>query len=150
MSKTVNDATAGTFTTTGGDITLTVGALLGGGSAGDVFNVNCGADAACKALGPIVLKFYKDNDQVAPEQQHLAKIDELKAVSTGAGDKLTLMKGFTGKALSQTDAYLALTEKVPDKTKLDIPKITKLVQDAATLAETNGIAYLTQHQILHL
>ncbi|KAH8823844.1 hypothetical protein DL96DRAFT_1532197 [Flagelloscypha sp. PMI_526] len=151
LSKTINNVATGTFTTTGGPVTFTMaGKPLGGGSAGDVFPVNCGSNAACTALGPVVLKFYTDTSQVADEQQHLAKIGELKAVSTGAGDKLTLMKGFTGKKLDETDAYLALTDKVTDKTKLDIPAITKLVNDAATLAEKSGFDYLIQHQILHL
>ncbi|KAH8795139.1 hypothetical protein DL96DRAFT_1690389 [Flagelloscypha sp. PMI_526] len=150
MTKTVNNAAAGTFTATGGDVTIIVGDRIDEGTAGIVFKVNCGADVACKDLGPVILKFYKDNDQVGPEQQHLAKIDELKAVSTGPGDQLTLTKGFSGTNLSKTQAYLKLTEQVTDKTQLKIPAITKLVKDTAALVEQKGLEYLTQHEILHL
>ncbi|KAH8823843.1 hypothetical protein DL96DRAFT_239389 [Flagelloscypha sp. PMI_526] len=151
LSLTKNNLDTGTFTTDGGPVTVIVGDKIADGSSGVVFRANCGADTACQALGPVVLKFYTSaiTTIADDEQKHLAKIGELKAVSTGAGDKLSLMKGFTGKKFSETDAYLALTDKVTDKTKLDIPKITTLVKNAAALAERNGIEYLTKHQILH-
>ncbi|KAH8823757.1 hypothetical protein DL96DRAFT_1501751 [Flagelloscypha sp. PMI_526] len=149
LSKTTNNLDTGDFTTDGGDFTVTVGDKISGGSTGDVFKVDCGADADCQALGPMVLKFYTALGLVGAERQNLAKIGELKAVDKGDGDSLTLMKGFEGKKLSETDAYLALTAQVADKTQLDIPAITQLVQTAKDLVDANGREYLKDHGILH-
>ncbi|KAH8823816.1 hypothetical protein DL96DRAFT_1615548 [Flagelloscypha sp. PMI_526] len=149
MSKTKNTVATGDFSPTEGDVTFTVGDRIAAGSAGIVFKVECGANAACEALGPVVLKFYTDLDQVADEQKHLAKINELKAVSTGTGDKLSLMQGFEGTNFSKTKAYLKLTEEVTDKSQLDLKEIQTLVSHATDLAAKNALQYLELHNIIH-
>ncbi|KAH8823758.1 hypothetical protein DL96DRAFT_1615397 [Flagelloscypha sp. PMI_526] len=149
LLKTTNNEDTGDFKTDGGVVTATLGDKISGDNTGDVFNVDCGADADCQALGPMVLKVHTSSNSVGDERQHLAKIGELKAVDQGNGDSLTLMKGFPGKKLSETDAYLALTAQVTDKSQLNIPAITELVQGAKSFVETNGLDYIFSHGILH-
>ncbi|KAH8818556.1 hypothetical protein DL96DRAFT_1621426 [Flagelloscypha sp. PMI_526] len=152
LSMTKNNAATGEFTTDAGDVTVKVGNSIGKkrGSTGRVFEADCDdGDAACALLQPMALKFYDDESRAELEQKALAKIGELKAVSTGDGKKLTLMKRFTGTSLDETAAYKALTSDIQDKTKLDIGKITNFVEDAKAKVEKNALDYLKNHRIQH-
>ncbi|KAH8818557.1 hypothetical protein DL96DRAFT_364802 [Flagelloscypha sp. PMI_526] len=133
-----------------GSVTVKVGEKINGGTGGTIFKVDCVADTACQALGPIALRTYVNNEQGAKEQKALAKIGELKAVSTGEGNKLSLMKGFSGEPLVNTAGYKALTSDVEDKTKLDIAKCKAFVEAAKTLIEPKVRGYLVEHNTLHL
>ncbi|OHW93503.1 hypothetical protein CSPAE12_07942 [Colletotrichum incanum] len=79
MSLTVNNVAERSFTK-GYNVTLTLGNRRRVGRAGQIYDIDCGNEDKCKALGNVVLKFYLQPDQREDERNHLAKIDELKAV----------------------------------------------------------------------
>lgn len=145
MSLTVNNVAEGSFTK-GDDVTLTVGYKLGAGSAGEIYDIDCGSDDKCKALGNVVLKFYLQPEQSEDERNHLAKIDELKAVfDKNRDDYYTLLTKWDGSSFSSLPTYVRLAE---DKAK-NKQAINDFVDSAIELTVADIRAYLHEYYIFH-
>lgn len=145
MQKTVNNIDDGSFTKDGGDVTFNVGDKLGEGSAGRIYAINCGDRPECNDLGRVVLKHYIDNGQVADEQKHLAKIDELKAVLTRDQDEFTLLVQWDGSNFSKLPKYNELLQDPAGNKQA----INDLLDSAIAKTSEDGKAYLRNHYIFH-
>jgi hypothetical protein len=145
MKKTNNSPDDGSYEE-GDDVTFTVGDMVGEGSAGRIYNIDCGEDnSACSDLGAVVLKYYLDNDQKDSERQHLAKIDELKAVLSQDDDEFTLLTKWDGSNLTKLPKW----EELQQDTEANKDAINHLFDTAIERIVEDASNYLRDHLIYH-
>ncbi|KAK0386147.1 hypothetical protein NLU13_5984 [Sarocladium strictum] len=145
MKKTNNNPDDGTYEE-GDEVTFTVGNMVGEGSAGRIYDIDCGEDnSACSDLGSVVVKYYLDNDQRDDERRHLAKIDELKAVLSQDGDEFTLLTKWEGSNLTKLPKWAELQED----TAANKDAINHLVDTAIDKIVEDASNYIRDHLIFH-
>ncbi|TKW50039.1 hypothetical protein CTA1_12912 [Colletotrichum tanaceti] len=140
----------GTFNTNGGDITFTVGEVLGQGAVGRVYSIDCNGDIPCEDLGPVVLKHYYGPYSVPEaelfEQKHLAKIGELKAVGSVDGYRYTLMTKWDGVHFDKLPTY----ERLSLNREENKDALKELFNSAISMIANDVNTYIRNNQIIHM